>query len=106
MNHEPLNTGSRQRYGLTFGEAVLMSSPPGRSQMGAGAKHQDLAESGFGGWADEKMKTVREAAPMLSPKKSHTQHLTIAHLVLDNCIGSRSKAIVYMNTSRDFIGIE
>jgi hypothetical protein len=37
--------------------------------MCAGDKHQDFAESGFGGWADEKMKTVREAAPMLSAKK-------------------------------------
>ena len=70
MNHGPLNTGSRERYGLAFGEAVLMSSPPSRSQMCAGVKRQDFAESGFGGWADEKMKTVREAAPMLSPKKS------------------------------------
>jgi hypothetical protein len=70
LNHEPLNTGSRERYGFAFGEAVLMSSPPGRSQMCAGAKHQDFAESGFGGWADEKMKKVREAAPMLSPQKN------------------------------------
>jgi hypothetical protein len=46
--------------------------------MCAGAKHQDFAESGFGGWADEKIKTVREAAPMLSPKKFHPQHLTIS----------------------------
>ena len=78
MNHEPLNTGSRERYGLAFGEAVLMSSPPSRSQMCAGTKHQDFTESGFGGWADEKMKTVREAAPMLSAKKIHPQHLTIS----------------------------
>jgi len=70
LNHEPLNTASRERYGLAFGEAVLMSSLSSRSQMCAGAKHQDFAESGFGGWADEKMKTVREAAPMLSPQKS------------------------------------
>jgi len=27
------------------------------------------AESGFGGWADEKLETVREAAPMFRPKK-------------------------------------
>jgi hypothetical protein len=55
-----------------------MSSPPSRSQMCAGAKPQDFTESGFGGWADEKMKTVREAAPMLSPKEIHPQHLTIS----------------------------
>ena len=78
MNHEPLNTGSRERYGLAFGEAVLILSPPSQSQIGAGVKHQDFAESGFGGWADEKMKTAREAAPMLSPKKFHPQHLTIS----------------------------
>jgi len=78
LNHEPLNTGSRKRYGLAFGEIVLMSSRPSRSQMCAGAKHQDFAESDFGGWADEKMKTVREAVLMLSPKKFHTQHLTIS----------------------------
>ena len=70
MNHEPLNTGSRELYGFAFGEAVLMSSPPSRSQICVGAKRQDFAESGFGGWADEKMKTVREAAPMLNPQRS------------------------------------
>jgi len=78
LNHEPLNTGRREGYGLAFGEAVLRSSPPNRSQMDAGVKHQEFAESGFGGWADEKMKTVREAAPMLRPKKIHPQHLTIS----------------------------
>jgi hypothetical protein len=72
LNHEPLDTGSRERYGLAFGEAVLMSSPPSRSQMCAGTRHHEFAESGFGGWADEKMKTVREAAPMLSEKNPST----------------------------------
>jgi len=48
-----LNAGSREKCGLAFGEAVLMSSPPSRSQMCAGANRQDFAESGFGGWADE-----------------------------------------------------
>jgi hypothetical protein len=37
-------------------------------------------KSGFGGWADEKINTAREAAPILSRKKSHPQHLTISHL--------------------------
>jgi len=69
LNHEPLNTGSRKRNGLVFGEAVLMSSPPNRSQMDTGVRHQDFAESGFGGWADENIEPVREAAPMLSPEK-------------------------------------
>jgi len=38
--------------------------------MGVGVKHKGFVESGFGGWADEKIKTIREAAPMLSSKKS------------------------------------
>jgi hypothetical protein len=70
LNHELLNTGCTKRYGLAFGEAVLMSSPPNRGQMGVCVKHKGFAESGFGGWADEKIKTVREAAPMLSSKKN------------------------------------
>lgn len=45
--------GYRERCGLAFGEAVLISSPSSRSQMDAGVKHQEFAESGFGGWADE-----------------------------------------------------
>ena len=48
--------------------------------MGVGVKHKGFADSDFGGWADEKIKTVRtvrEAAPMLSSKKIHPQHLTI-----------------------------
>ena len=49
-----------------------MSSPPSRSQIDVNP------ESGFGGWADEKIKTAREAAPHLGRKKSHPQHLTIA----------------------------
>jgi hypothetical protein len=40
--------------------------------MCAGTRHHEFAESGFGGWADEKMKTVREAAPMLSEKNPST----------------------------------
>jgi hypothetical protein len=48
--------------------------------MCAGTKHHDFAESGFGGWADEKMKTVREAAPIVECKKNHPQHLTISLL--------------------------
>ena len=75
MNHEPLNTGSRKRYGLAFGEAVLMSSPPSRSQMCAGAKRIDFAESGFGGWADKEMKTVREAAPSVESKRKSIHNI-------------------------------
>ena len=96
MNYELLNMGDRQGCGLAFGEAVLRSSPPNRSQIVAGVKHWEFPESSFGGWADEKMKTVREAAPMLRPKKNHPQHLTISlekkwiHLSTSNDTGPRS----------------
>lgn len=80
MNHERLSSARKDTKGIAFAEAVLMSSPSSRSQMCAGAKHQDFIESGFGGWADEKIKTVREAAPMLRSKKSHPQHLTISRI--------------------------
>jgi len=62
----------RQKRGIAFGEAVSISSPPGRSQM------YGRLESGFGGWADEKIEIAREAVPLTSRKKSHPQHLTIA----------------------------
>jgi hypothetical protein len=39
----------------------------------------DRLESGFGGWADEKIQTAREAPPLLGRKKSYPQHLTISH---------------------------
>ena len=64
MNHQRLKINGKDREGIAFGEPVLMSSPPSRSQMDA------TPESGFGGWADEKIKTAREAAPLLSRKKS------------------------------------
>jgi hypothetical protein len=38
----------------------------------------DRLESGFGGRADEKIQTAREAPPLLGRKKSYPQHLTIA----------------------------
>jgi transposase len=37
----------------------------------------DRLESGFGGRADEKIQTAREAPPLLGRKKSYPQHLTI-----------------------------
>jgi hypothetical protein len=62
-----------KKYGIAFGEAVLsFQTPPSRSQMFS------RPESGFGGWADEKVKTAREAAPIIEPEKSHPQHLTIS----------------------------
>jgi hypothetical protein len=42
----------------------------------------DRLESGFGGWADEKMAIAREAAPQVEPEKSHPEHLTIAPFAL------------------------
>jgi len=78
LNYERPNTGNCKKHGIAFGEAVLMSSPPSRSQIYGQAKRQSFAESGFGGWADEKIKTAREAAPRLARKKSHPQHLTIS----------------------------
>jgi len=39
-----------------------------------------IDESGFGGWADEKIESVREAAPNVESKKIHPQHLTISLL--------------------------
>jgi hypothetical protein len=70
LNHHRPEMNDKDKEGLAFGEAVLMSSPPNRSQMGVCVKHKGFAESGFGGWADEKIKTVREAALMLSLKKN------------------------------------
>jgi hypothetical protein len=62
----------KDKKGIAFGEAFLMSSPPSRSQI------EVTLKSGFGGWADEKIKTAREAAPHLGRRKSHPQHLTIS----------------------------
>ena len=63
---------------IAFGEAILISPPPSRSQICDRVACHRLDESGFGGWADEKIETAREAAPRLDRKKSHPQHLTIA----------------------------
>jgi hypothetical protein len=47
-------------------------------QMSAGAEHKSSAESGFGGWADEKIKTAREEAPNIETKKNR---LTALHVI-------------------------
>jgi hypothetical protein len=78
LNHDPLNIDTCKEYGIAFGEAVLKSSPPSRSQIRDAVTCHHLAEFGFGGWADEKIKTAREATPILSRKESHPQHLTIS----------------------------
>jgi hypothetical protein len=41
-------------------------------------QRQSFAESGFGGWVDEKVEIAPEVIPLLSQKKSHPQHLTIS----------------------------
>ena len=78
MNDHRPNMDRQKEYGIAFGEAVLMSSPPSRSQMHGRAKCQGSTESGFGGWVDEKIQTAREVSPLLGRKKSYPQHLTIA----------------------------
>jgi len=72
LNHHRPNMDRQKEYGIAFGEAVLMSSPPSRSQM------DDRLGSGFAGRPDEKIQTAREAPPLLGRKKSYPQHLTIA----------------------------
>jgi len=63
LNHERANNDGCKKYGIAFGEVVLsFQTPPSRSQMFS------RPQSGFGGWADEKIKTAREAAGLLSRK--------------------------------------
>jgi hypothetical protein len=76
LNHQRLRTDSNGTKGIAFGETTLISSPPSRSQ-------KVKAKSGFGGWADEKIKIVREAVPSMSQKESHPQHLTVSRRLLD-----------------------
>ena len=56
--------GIQLEYGIAFAEAVLMSSPPSRSQIFDNVAYHRLDESGFGGWADEKIERSREAVPL------------------------------------------
>jgi len=74
LNHHRPKMNGKAKEGIAFGEAILMLSPPNRSQI------EVNLESGFGGWVDEKIKTAREAAPHLGWKKSHPQHLTVARM--------------------------
>ena len=52
------------------------------SQIRDAVARYSLTESGFGGWADEKIKIAREAARLLNPKKTHPQHLTVSQTTL------------------------
>ena len=69
MNHDRPNSNGCKENGIAFGEAVLKSSPPSRSRICDSVACRRFNESGFGGWADENIKTAREAAPLLSRKK-------------------------------------
>ena len=79
MNHGRFNINGFKEYGIAFGEAVLtFQTPPSRSWIRDAFERYSLTESGFGGWGDERTKIAREAAPLLSRKKSDPQHLTIS----------------------------
>jgi len=69
LNHHRPNTDMQKRYGIAFGEAVSTSSPPSRSQIRGGVTCYRLTESGFGGWADEKIKTAHDVTQLLGPKR-------------------------------------
>ena len=70
LNHDRLNINGSNEYGIAFGEALSsFQTPPSRSQIRDAVTRYSLTESGFGGWADEKSKITREAAPLLSRKK-------------------------------------
>jgi len=57
----------KDKEGIAFGEAVVISSPPNRSQI------EGNPESGFGGWADEKIKnSPRSGSAIRSEKISST----------------------------------
>ncbi len=73
MNHQRLRINSKDRKGIAFGEAVLMSSPSSRSQM------DTRPESGSGGWADEMIRRAPEAAPLLSQRNASTTFDNISH---------------------------
>jgi hypothetical protein len=95
LNHHRPNIDRQKEYGIAFGEAVLISSPPSRSQM------DDRLESGFGGRADEKIQTAREVPPLLGRKKSYPQHLTIARY---NKQTRKWRATIVVNRKRKQIG--
>jgi hypothetical protein len=44
--------------------------------------HSAPLRTGFGGRADEKIRTARQAAPLSGRKKSHPQHLTVSLIII------------------------
>ena len=80
LNHPRLK--ARREQGIAFGDGFSMSSPPSRSQMISRAGSDGFAESGFGGWVNEKSRSARQVLPLLGRKKSHPQHLTICPMVV------------------------
>jgi hypothetical protein len=61
----------------------------------------DRLESGFGGWADEKIQTAREAPPLLGRKKSYPQHLTISPELSSSSIYSSIGQLMYNGASQE-----
>jgi len=78
LNHDRLNSCRYEKYGNAFGETVLsFQTPPNQSQMFS------RPQSGFGGWADEKIKTPREAAPIIQLEKISSttfDNISVDHL--------------------------
>ena len=71
--------GNVDKVQSSSARCFLLHHPPAEARCEAGqGSYESLDESGFGGWADEKIKTVREAVSLLSQKKFHPQHLTIS----------------------------
>jgi hypothetical protein len=58
-----------RQSGVAFGEDVSISSPSNRSQREGQLRtppvDKPVNQSGFGGWVDEKIDVLREAAPLL-----------------------------------------
>jgi hypothetical protein len=94
LNHERLNTSTRNRCGIAFGEAILISSSSSRSQICGQATHQGFAESGVGGWADERTETAGETRLIrrrwgeLSPEKPSTTFDNISAKTLQKIVNS------------------
>ena len=67
LNHPRLK--ARREQGIAFGDGFSMSSPPSRSQMVSRTGSDGLAESGFGGWVNEKSRPARQVLPLLGSKE-------------------------------------
>jgi len=77
LNHPRLKARGEQV--TAFGEVVFTSSPLSRSQMVSRTESDGFAESGFGGWVNEKSRSAGQVLLLLGRRKSHPQHLTVSH---------------------------